>query len=262
MSEMTEPSYYEIALTNRQVVVAFVILLSMVLAIFLCGVWVGRGGQSELRLAANDAAALGGEPEALANMEEFKFFAENGEGEADLDKPNLDQLIDKPRKDTTLAQDVGASSEAAKPAAETSATETVAAQEAVAQKPAPAPARQPKPATSAPGRAQTVVPPAPVPVRQAKPSAPSQAPQRPMAADAQGFVVQVFSTHDEPQARKVLKQLTGLGHQAFLSSVNVGGQSMFRVRIGPFAERSAADRVKGQVREQLKLDPWVTAASN
>src|ERR1700730_4361750 len=37
-----EPSYYEIALTNRQVVVAFVILLTCVVAAFFSGVWIGR----------------------------------------------------------------------------------------------------------------------------------------------------------------------------------------------------------------------------
>ncbi len=33
-----EPSYYEIALTNRQVMVAFVVLLACVVAAFLSGV--------------------------------------------------------------------------------------------------------------------------------------------------------------------------------------------------------------------------------
>lgn len=75
-------------------------------------------------------------------------------------------------------------------------------------------------------------------------------------------MVQVFSTHDEPQARKLLGRLEGLGHRAFLSTIDVGGQTMFRVRVGPFSQRSAAERVKGQVRNQLELDPWVTAASN
>ena len=43
VSNSHEPSYYEIALTNRQVLVAFVILLCCVLAAFFAGVWIGRG---------------------------------------------------------------------------------------------------------------------------------------------------------------------------------------------------------------------------
>ena len=42
MAESHEPSYYEIALTNRQVVVAFVILLVCLLSAFFSGVWIGR----------------------------------------------------------------------------------------------------------------------------------------------------------------------------------------------------------------------------
>ena len=37
MSDSHEPSYYEIALTNRQVVVAFVILLICLLSAFFSG---------------------------------------------------------------------------------------------------------------------------------------------------------------------------------------------------------------------------------
>ena len=40
--ETREPSYYEVALTNRQVLVAFVALLVCLLAAFLSGVWVGQ----------------------------------------------------------------------------------------------------------------------------------------------------------------------------------------------------------------------------
>jgi hypothetical protein len=42
VTEPREPSYYEIALTNRQVVVAFVILLVCLLSAFFSGVWIGR----------------------------------------------------------------------------------------------------------------------------------------------------------------------------------------------------------------------------
>ena len=49
-SESHEPSYYEVALTNRQVLIAFVVLLTSIVAAFLSGVWIGRGGSSVARL--------------------------------------------------------------------------------------------------------------------------------------------------------------------------------------------------------------------
>ncbi|MGB5401730.1 MAG: hypothetical protein WBO71_16065, partial [Thermoanaerobaculia bacterium] len=48
MSQQNEPSYYEIALTNRQVLMVFVVLLVCVVVAFISGVWVGRGDDSEL----------------------------------------------------------------------------------------------------------------------------------------------------------------------------------------------------------------------
>ncbi|MEO1085334.1 MAG: SPOR domain-containing protein [Acidobacteriota bacterium] len=246
MSDLADTSYYEIALTNRQVIVAFVVLLTLVLAVFLCGVWVGQNGQP--RLAAVEQAEPGAavEPEALANMEEFKFFEEQQQAkqEAELQKPDLGKLAAKPSPQTTLAQDVGST----RPAD-------------------PEPQRQ-QPAASPPPQAAPPAQAAPPPPRRATPPPPKPAPTpaatapAPAAAPAETFVVQVFSTHDEPQAKKLQQRLASMSYKAFLSTIDVGGQTMYRVRIGPFGQRDQAEKVKLNVRNQLKLDPWVTAASN
>ena len=82
-----EPSYYEIALTNRQVVVAFVILLTCVVAAFFSGVWIGRESaaraQERLALLARANPADGGNAAADKSkqegqaLQEFKFFADS-----------------------------------------------------------------------------------------------------------------------------------------------------------------------------------------
>jgi len=74
----SESSYYEIALTNRQVMTVFVVLLLCVVAAFFSGVWIGRreavpalaaAPAAEAAVAAVDA---NGEP-----MEELRFFSES-----------------------------------------------------------------------------------------------------------------------------------------------------------------------------------------
>ncbi len=63
-TESHEPSYYEVALTNRQVLIAFVVLLSCLVTAFLSGVWIGRGGSSPARNppATLEAAPASSEP--------------------------------------------------------------------------------------------------------------------------------------------------------------------------------------------------------
>lgn len=71
-------------------------------------------------------------------------------------------------------------------------------------------------------------------------------------------VIQVFSTGDEPQARAVLDRLKGGGFRAFLSPVQVDGRTMYRVRVGPFRERAAAEREAERLKQLYKLDTWIT----
>jgi len=246
VSESQEPSYYEIALTNRQVMVAFVMLLGSVLVAFLCGVWVGRDGgpwrTGELRTAVAEPAEEEGEN--LAELPPFSFFSEEEEGE-DLRKPDLSRLDRE--GDSTLAQDVGAAEPAPPPPPP-------------ARRPSPPPPQQQSPPPSPPREvAPPPPPPSPPPPRETTPPPPPRETTPPAADD---FIIQVFSTRDEPQAVKVLEQLTAAGYRAFMSPVEVDGQTMHRVRLGPFADRARAQDTARQVNEQFKLDTWITAASN
>ena len=74
MSPDHESSYYEIALTNRQVLTIFVVLLTCLVAAFLSGVWIGRRDGAEGLLAAS-AGEPPAEP-AKAQMAELNFFSE------------------------------------------------------------------------------------------------------------------------------------------------------------------------------------------
>ena len=88
----------------------------------------------------------------------------------------------------------------------------------------------------------------------AAPQAGSAAP-----ADSAGdVVIQVFSSADREQADKVREDLVNAGFTAFLSPLAKNGQTMYRVRIGPFANRASAEPVAEKVRKEHKLDTWIT----
>ncbi len=246
MADSHEPSYYEIALTNRQVIVAFVILLVCLLSAFFSGVWIGREStaRAEERIARNpppsEAAQEG------KNLEELEFFDSRGEtgDENSVKLPEEESQASPPAAaDTTLLEDFGGSEPPAKtpaPAAEEPAQEGGAE----ARSPATAPAEGAGAAEPDQGGRRN----------RRNRAAEEAAPAVPKGS----VVIQVFSSADRGQAERQRERLVGGGYQAFLSPVEVGGHTMYRVRIGPFGSRDEALKVAEKVRKGYKLDTWVT----
>lgn len=212
MSQSHEPSYYEIALTNRQVLIVFVVLLVCVVVAFFSGVWLGKRDSPAVmaEVAQSEIAESAPAEEEGSAVGELHFFAD--ENAPEDDGPSLAEMVDEPKPETTLLEDLGGNE-----------------------------------AESAPEQ--------PV-VEAVKPE--SSAPKPETTATAGGYVIQVFSSADEVQARRLLKQLNDGGFPAFLSPVEVGNQTMMRVRIGPYPELAGAESVAERIRREFKLDTWVT----
>jgi DedD protein len=98
-------------------------------------------------------------------------------------------------------------------------------------------ANQPQPAAQAPGPVQTA-PPRPI----------ASAPAAPTSG---GWAVQLGSFASRATADGMVKDLSQQGQSAFVMPVKSGSSTLYRVRIGPFAERAAANKalleVKGRV---------------
>ena len=71
-------------------------------------------------------------------------------------------------------------------------------------------------------------------------------------------MIQVFSSTDEGQARRVMNRLRKGGYPAVLSPVEVEGRTLHRVRIGPYSDRDEAQVVADAIRRNFKLDTWIT----
>ena len=274
MAESHEPSYYEIALTNRQVVVAFVILLTCLLGAFFSGVWIGR--ESTARNAQEQLVRNTPPSEASQegkNLEELEFFDKNNKKAAD-DKERGEAAAVAPAPGGqhpargSGRQEAGGPDPpppAAEPVAEVPATDPTAidpAQErrnrrkAARAAAAAAAAAEAAKAPEAPAPAKT----APVKAAAAKTTTAKTATKTAAApAIPKGsYVIQVFSSADQAQAERIRGKLTGGGQKAYLSPINRGGRTMYRVRIGPFKSHDDAQKVADQVRKGYKLDTWVT----
>jgi DedD protein len=73
------------------------------------------------------------------------------------------------------------------------------------------------------------------------------------------IVVQVLSTADPAKARQTLTGLQEGGYPATLSTFERGGALMYRVRLGPYRDRPAAEKVADEVRRKFKVDTWITS---
>lgn len=263
MANSNEPSYYEIALTNRQVVVAFVILLICLLCAFFSGVYIGREGtlRDQEQLVRTTPPAQAPANDEGRELDEFEFFdSGNARATAPDQQARVEPTPEPPpassSPDTTLLEDFGGEDEAPAPeedVAEEAETPTErrirerrerearraqAAAEALNKPVTPdaAPAREETPARSR--RTETAAAP---------------------ASSAKGkVVIQVFSSAEKDQAERIRQRLVNGGHPAFLSPVEVGGTTMYRVRIGPYATRGDAQTVADTVRKGYKLDTWIT----
>jgi cell division septation protein DedD len=245
-----EPSYYEIALTNRQVVVAFVILLVCLMGTFFTGVWVGRGEQAGAAGEERRAERL--EPEEQA-VEELDFFGGGGEvappaGDR-VEAPPPDIRVDEPprrteapREDPVVQRnrrgDDQRRAAAGEPADDTADDAAGGEGAALSGQPLAGAGPGDPPRDTAP---PTATPPVPAEGRA-----------------VEGPVVQVFSSRDREQAQRMVDRLTDGGQPAYLSPVEVDGNTMFRVRIGPFRDRAQAQQVADQVRRAYRLETWIT----
>ena len=129
----------------------------------------------------------------------------------------------------------------------------------LSEKPTPAPQAVPERAqptqmtTSEDGRLASESQPA---ARSPAPQPQGSAPTRPIASapiapTSRGWAVQLGSFASRTTADGMVKDLSQQGQSAFVMPVKSGSSTLYRVRVGPFAERAAANKalleVKGRV---------------
>lgn len=117
------------------------------------------------------------------------------------------------------------------------AAETVAEVEASPEPeptPAPAAAKAAKPVQSAPPSVATT----PDAAQRSEPKPPPN-----LSAPSGGWAVQVGAFSSADTARKLVQDLGGDGYRAFVSPVNRGGKTLYRVRVGPAGDRAGAEQL-------------------
>lgn len=220
--------YYEIQLTNKQLVFYFMAGATGLILSFLAGVMVGRGVDS-----------VAGEVQAARTVQEDRIVAEETPKPV---KPATEDLTYAQRLEGDKVEDT-------------------------LERPAATTARPPKPFSKIPPKTATPAPP-PAAVVKAGPGGPVGAapPPRvasnlpataappPAAAPAGGFTIQVGVFKEKARAEALAAQLKGKG---FAPTVSGGAEGPFNVRVGSYADRADAEKAQARLRDEEKLQPFI-----
>jgi DedD protein len=257
--------YYEIQLTNKQLVFYFMAGASGLILSFLAGVMVGRGvegtamgaGAVETRPVAEERVVAEQSPVPAAATPAPGDFSYPQRLESDKPEEGLEK---KP-----AAQASPASAHAA-PAASPTHTAAAAAH-AASPSPSPAAARSQTPVlppvpTPRPAVAATpVAPPAATPAATPTPI-PAPAVVRTGAlpkaqpTTAAGFAIQVGAFKDKASADTVVKGLKTRGFPAYAVPPAAKSGGLFTVRVGIYRDRADAEAVQGRLNDD-KFKPYI-----
>jgi len=69
-----------------------------------------------------------------------------------------------------------------------------------------------------------------------------------------GFVVQVAAVRQRAEAETIARRLTTKGYPAFVTAAGAN----FRVRVGKYSERGAAEATAGRLEREEHFKPWIT----
>jgi cell division septation protein DedD len=237
--------YYEIQLTNKQLIFYFMAGAAGLILSFLAGVMVGRG------VEGGNVAAAGGD-QATRVVEE-KVVPEQTPTPTDYTYPQRlesEKATEGLERPATVAG--AAPSRPAAAAAPPVAKPTPAARPTTAARPTPTPAvALPPPPTRAPAAAATA---GPAPPSAAATSAAGL--PKALGPTAKGFAVQVGAFKDRGAAEAIVKSLKARGLPAFSVPPAAHSGGLYTVRVGAYRDRADADVVAEHLRGE-KFQPYV-----
>jgi cell division septation protein DedD len=280
VSDSTEGTHYQIELTSRQVLAGLVVILACLFAVFFAGISIGRDAgadQAALALASIDQTAPTGErfdffsrtstPSANVDERDRPAASTSGSpktgggrspsvsaGAARLDPPSPlddsafgpdpgDEELSGADPDTLFADDPTDDGAGLAPPEDMKSGRRRRASATQREEAAPV--------STPPTRTDT----------EPAAAAASGAATRPAATPGSGYFIQVLATTDRDKAAALVARLVDADFKALTVPSNEGGRTVYRVRVGPFADRALANRQAAELKSRWGLDSWISPPS-
>ena len=252
--------YYEIQLTNKQLVFYFMAGAAGLILSFLAGVMVGRGVEggtasaSETRPVAEERVVAEASPAVAVATPAPSDYSYPQRLESDRPEEGLERSRPGGKATPIATPPPGAAP--VRPAATPAPAAAKPTPAPVAATPTPAPAAA-KP-TPAPAAATPTPPlPTPPPPVATRPAAPATGPPpRALASSAAGFAIQVGAFKDRASADSIVRSLKTRGLPAYVVTPAGKGGGLFTVRVGVYRDRADAEAVQERLRDD-KFKPYV-----
>lgn len=236
----------------KQIVFLFMAATVVAVVVFLCGVLVGRGvpvagglttldgsvGSMAVDLPPVTLSSPSSEPSAAASESSELTYYRRLDGGAS--QPEVLNPVATPgSNDATPGTAVPAANDASRDVPEPRGTDVT-----------------PEPVADSPSRPDSSATQAPL----VRPDAPDADDDRQVVAPAapDGFFLQVMALGSEAAAQEVATQLVGKGYPARVIPPESGAPVLFRVRVGPFADRTEAQRIQRRLETEEQFQPFVT----
>jgi len=224
--------YYEIQLTNKQLVFYFMAAAAMMILSFILGVAVGRGV---------DASA--GDARGAKSVVEERLVPE---------EPPTTQSATA-TQDLTYAQRL--ESDKAEHGLELPSTQAPPPKAPpVKEGPAPDTKKTTK-ASPEPKKAVSQAPTKPASKPAASPK--GDAPEKPTASTPASFTIQVGAFRDKATADAVVARLKAKGFPAYVATPDAVDSGLFHVRVGSYPSRPDAEKVEARLRDDEKFKPVI-----
>lgn len=235
-SHTQDDAFHEIQLNGKQLVFLVMAATVVSVAIFLCGVFVGRDVRAE-RSAMMQAAIAAQSP--MADV----LPSVPPSPSAPVAQIDTDPRIVAPPptvgdSDARRSDDAQIAAEVLKPAAPRSEPAPATA----ASKPVAKVAERPQPVASSSAPARH----------------PAPAEQTSVAPTSGDFAVQVAALNARSEADAIAKRLSAKGYSAFVQPPSGGTPAVYRVRVGTFKTRREAESVATRLQKEEQFKPWVT----
>jgi cell division septation protein DedD len=266
--------YYEIQLTNKQLVFYFMAGAAFLVMSFLAGIVVGRGVDSTAEATTVQAAPVraAAATEGQDVIVPVKDESQTKGAAASAQDLNFGQL-ESDQKNYQLDKGTGTGTASGA----SGNTKSAMAEPLVAVPPSNAkPAGNNASRTSAPPAAKTTAPvkqpqsvkdvasaptskpaaPATKPAAGAKAGAQAK-PAAPPAPVAGGFTIQVGAFKDRATAESIVSRLKGKGFSAYVVTPEGAAGGLFNVRVGSFKERPQAEKTEARLRDDEKFKPFI-----